>query len=259
MSIERATALIDQYIEKVSQSGDPALTTYMRGQRLRYIYTLAYMPGGGANSAALEIATTEVFNELMVSWLDYSRVDCTVWLPQNKEMRWHWKGSDYFNLNLERDTVLCADQTYDLVFCAEVLEHMSVDPMFMLAEFNRILKPGGRVFVTTPNITSTRAIWKLLNGEAPYLFHQYLVPITSGRHHLEYSPALLREIMEAAGFDTESFWTVDAFETPVKAVVDVLNEHGMPTEMRGDNLFYIGRKTSRVRDRYPSGLYFNTQ
>ncbi len=32
----------------------------------------------------------------------------------------------------------------------EVLEHFTADPMFALAELNRVLKPGGFLLLTTP-------------------------------------------------------------------------------------------------------------
>lgn len=43
-----------------------------------------------------------------------------------------------------------ADNEFDLVWCAEVIEHLK-DPAFTAAEVRRILKPGGQFIVTTPN------------------------------------------------------------------------------------------------------------
>jgi len=41
------------------------------------------------------------------------------------------------------------DASYDCVICTEVLEHCP-DPRGALAEVSRVLRPGGRVFLTTP-------------------------------------------------------------------------------------------------------------
>ena len=45
-----------------------------------------------------------------------------------------------------------ADRSLDAVLCTEVLEHV-VDPMAVLAEFQRLLKPGGLLLLTAPHST----------------------------------------------------------------------------------------------------------
>ncbi len=42
-----------------------------------------------------------------------------------------------------------ADESFDLVWCRHTLEH-SVMPMIALLEFNRVLKPGGYLYVEVP-------------------------------------------------------------------------------------------------------------
>lgn len=42
------------------------------------------------------------------------------------------------------------DATFDLVWCSEVIEHL-LDPAAFVAEVKRVLKPGGRLVLTTPN------------------------------------------------------------------------------------------------------------
>jgi ubiquinone/menaquinone biosynthesis C-methylase UbiE len=43
------------------------------------------------------------------------------------------------------------DDTFDVVCCIEVIEHIE-DQFKLMREIKRILKPGGMVFITTPNI-----------------------------------------------------------------------------------------------------------
>ncbi len=42
------------------------------------------------------------------------------------------------------------DNSFDLVWCSEVIEHLA-DPAYTLAEFRRMLKPQGKMILTTPN------------------------------------------------------------------------------------------------------------
>jgi ubiquinone/menaquinone biosynthesis C-methylase UbiE len=44
------------------------------------------------------------------------------------------------------------DEFFDMVYSAEVIEHI-LNPDGMLQECNRVLKPGGYVLITTPNLT----------------------------------------------------------------------------------------------------------
>ncbi|MFA6064103.1 MAG: class I SAM-dependent methyltransferase [Gallionella sp.] len=56
------------------------------------------------------------------------------------------------------------DDQFDCVLCTEVLEHVP-DPVRVLEEFNRVLKPGGKVVLTTP--------WFNPIHEAPHDYYRY--------------------------------------------------------------------------------------
>ena len=81
----------------------------------------------------------------------------------------------------ERDRFPYPDEHFDTVLCCELIEHLPSDPMHMMAEVNRILKPGGHFVITTPNICSTRAVSAILQGYHPGFFPAYLRPEAIGR------------------------------------------------------------------------------
>ena len=43
-----------------------------------------------------------------------------------------------------------ADASFDLLWCSEVIEHLK-DPAQTIREFRRVVKPGGKMILTTPN------------------------------------------------------------------------------------------------------------
>jgi SAM-dependent methyltransferase len=73
------------------------------------------------------------------------------------------------------------DATFDFVLCTEVLEHVN-DPRRVLRELGRILRPGGRLLLTTPFVIELH--------EEPYDFFRY-------------TPHALRSLVEGAGLRVE--------------------------------------------------------
>ena len=67
-------------------------------------------------------------------------------------------------VELEPDAPLpLRDSTYDLVLCAETLEHVR-DVQLLLSEARRVLRPGGRLAVTTPALGRRTALRAFLRG-----------------------------------------------------------------------------------------------
>lgn len=87
-------------------------------------------------------------------------------------------------LALEQDLSSSPPDRYDLVTMIEVIEHL-LDPASALAQVRRVLRPGGRLVVTTPNRRGLRA--RLDGGEwreAKKKFHLLFFDERSLHHHL---------------------------------------------------------------------------
>jgi SAM-dependent methyltransferase len=65
-----------------------------------------------------------------------------------------------------------ADAAFDAVLCTEVIEHLE-NPTNLLRECARVLRPGGSLVLSTPNVSSmVSRVAYLLRGEFP-LFRRY--------------------------------------------------------------------------------------
>lgn len=157
-------------------------------------------------------------------------------------------------VDLEYDLLPIADETFDHVICCEVLEHMEIDPMFMLSEVNRVSKFGASLLLTTPNILSSRGITKMLDGYEPYFFMQYHANREYHRHNYEYSVKGVWAVLKCAGYDP-TVWTEDLFEDGLTHAVESLRYAGFKIENVGDNIIAQALKVSPVTKRHPNGLY----
>jgi SAM-dependent methyltransferase len=156
-------------------------------------------------------------------------------------------------VNVERDTFPFADDEFDVVLFCEVIEHLLLDPLAALREINRVLKPGGRLIVTTPNVSRLQNVVAMTAGLN--IYDPYSGYGAYGRHNREYNRHELTRLLEFAGFDTEESFTADAH--PSVAEVDPrlvplirTREHDL-----GHYLFVSARAARTPRDGLPTFIY----
>jgi 2-polyprenyl-3-methyl-5-hydroxy-6-metoxy-1,4-benzoquinol methylase len=89
--------------------------------------------------------------------------------------------------------------TFDAAIAGEVIEHL-VDTDHLLAEMARVVRPGGCVIVTTPNLASLENRVRLFFGRYPmWMDHR-----VAGTGHLRYyTPRVLRAQLAAHGLQVE--------------------------------------------------------
>ncbi|MGC9108445.1 MAG: class I SAM-dependent methyltransferase [Infirmifilum sp.] len=59
----------------------------------------------------------------------------------------------FFKADLSRDSIPLPDERVDLVLALEFIEHL-VNPDHMLREARRVLRSGGSLVISTPNLAS---------------------------------------------------------------------------------------------------------
>lgn len=78
------------------------------------------------------------------------------------------KGNDFVAANVDLDGIPFVDQRFDLVVALDFIEHI-INPRKFADECWRVLKPGGKVLINTPNIQFWRHLHSLVvNGIFPH-------------------------------------------------------------------------------------------
>ncbi len=89
------------------------------------------------------------------------------------------------------------DGTYDVVLAGDIIEHV-FDPISVIKEASRVVKPGGHLLVTIPNDVSVMVRLKTLFG----ISYQEVMYRRSGiyKHHTFFTLGLIKYMLRMSGF-----------------------------------------------------------
>jgi len=210
---------------------------YIDVHKYRLILTYSWLKEISVKSKELDCFDMDG-GDTVASQLLKRRFKNIKWLRMRGELRKKWP---------------LKDKSVDLIVSTEVLEHISDFPKgfndkfegsglrFVLKESNRILKPGGTFFISTPNANSALVIAKTALAIEPDNYRP---------HIREYTSKELIDVLRLAGFKVEKFktyhccsWGDKKDYTPVFEFL--LNAH-FPVEDRGDTIFIVAKKVSSV-------------
>jgi len=242
---------------------------YVETHLTRLVKTLEMTPPGDREDSVLEMGAYMHVTPALSTNLGYGEVrGCYLGPVGEVDRRCVTNASgDVFEcevdlFNAETDAYPYPDARFTTVLCCELLEHLYEDPMHLMSEVNRILKPGGRLLLSTPNTCSLRAVQAALLGYHPGLFHHYVIPNEKGerdpRHAREYAPRDVQELFQASGFEVERMETGAYLDRPSMEydwIRRLLDKYELPQNLREDSVFALGRKVGPVQVRYPAGLY----
>ncbi len=243
---------------------------YIETHKTRLAKTLEMVPRGGPGQAVLEMGAYMQITPALHFELGYEFVRGCYYGPAGKTDHREVSAADGKRFaceidlfDAEKDPFPYEADSFDTIVCGELLEHLTADPMHMMSEINRILKPGGALVLTTPNISSHRALHAILHGYHPSFFPAYILPRQEGeeseaRHNREYSPKEVYQLLWEGGFEITRLESGEFLDQPHPEqhfIHHLLRTYHLPTELRGDGIYIVGRKTGTVRNRYPNWLY----
>ena len=265
-----AFVLVGQAVSPVEAWVAPEAREYASHHKSRFIQTLEMTPAGDESKAILEMGAYMQITPALRFQLGYGKVrGCYFGKLGQVDRKSIVSESgqtfecDVDHFDAERDVFPYAAESFDTVLCCELIEHLFTDPMHMMSEINRILKPGGHLLITTPNLGSLRAISAILLGYHPSFFPAYIRPRREGeeaeaRHNREYVPMEVQHLLTNSGFEVVRLETGEFLDEPHPEhgwIDHLLERYRMHRTLRGDGIYALGRKIGPVRERWPAWLY----
>jgi glycosyltransferase involved in cell wall biosynthesis/SAM-dependent methyltransferase len=248
----------------------PEAKDYAGHHKTRFVHTLEMTPEGDESKSILEMGAYMQITAALKFHLGYGTVRGCYYgeLGHIDHKSIVSEAGETFTCDVdhfdaERDTFPYPDASFDTVLCCELIEHLPSDPMHMMSEINRILKPGGHLLLTTPNLGSLRAISAILQGYHPSFFPAYIRPRKEGeeaeaRHNREYVPLEVQNLLTDSGFEVVRLETGEFLDEPHPEfawVNHMLERYRLHQTYRGDGIYALGRKTGPVKQRWPEWLY----
>lgn len=143
-------------------------------------------------------------------------------------------GGDFFQGDIRQIPQPAA--TYDSIVCFEVIEHIELDPR-AFSEMFRILKPGGTLIISTPNVEVHHQA-----GNNPYHLH-------------EFSKGEMEACLRGGGFTrSECFGQLSSH----KLVTDFYDSHWLRTYLRVKSTFGMSslrapKSVVRIAEKFVTG------
>jgi len=219
LGVKRARASV-QPIKQVPQYGVDAYSlkvpTYFAGVRTDYVAELPVDP----DASILEIGCGSGGTGALA--LEHKKCGryCGVEIDRQASENARLSLTEVVTGNIEELDLPWPPEHFDAVILSEVLEHL-VDPWAVMRKLRPLLKPGGLVFASSPNVSHYRLIAMLLRGEWNLSDFGPL-----DRTHLRwFTPKSYRALFESCGY-----------------MVDWVGEHTpFNTKARIVNFFTFGR------------------
>jgi len=256
---------------RVENGPEAEMDAYCRGDWKRFLYTWGLVKdlGGqclelGANPYFTTCLLRE-FTRLEMSLGNYfgpqfgSRAEQQVRMKPCGATEPVWVPMEFHHFNVETDRFPFDDCSFDVVLFCEIIEHLQNDPLTVLREIKRVLKPGGSVVLTTPNVARLENVARMMGGVN--IYDQYSGYGAYGRHNREYNMHELHLLLSWCGFEVDGGFTADVHpnraldyvsQNAMMSVAEVLRRR---QDDLGQYIFLRARSTRPMKDKRPAWLY----
>jgi SAM-dependent methyltransferase len=167
----------------------------------------------------------------------------------------------------DKDRLPFDDESFRIVLFCDCLEHLIVDPVWSILEFNRVLEHGGHLVISTPNAAAVSRVAAILNGRNP-ASENVLKPMSIyQRHNREYTLREVSDLVRCCGFCPKRFSTssflLEKDELELLSALRRRSDAGYDIEVFGPELFVVAEKVAAstlasdlsLDERWPMWLY----
>lgn len=212
---------IDRYHESpinlLNRNDFEAERKYLIAHKPEYIRTIKDIILYFRHSQIQQIKILEVGSFLGVVSVTLSRIGFQVTAidieeyisSKNLQQLFIDNGIRFSAVNLRDYRIPLSSEEFDAVIMCEVLEHLNFNPLPVIKEINRILKKGGLLYISLPNLLRSVNILNLgLYGNSIHNpIKDFFTQLSSnegnkivGLHWREYTSAELKEMLEEMNF-----------------------------------------------------------
>lgn len=163
------------------------------------------------------------------------------------------------HFNTENDPFPFEVSSFDVVVFCEIIEHLLMDPVAVLREIKRVLKPNGKLILSTPNVARLENVLRLAVGAN--IYDPYSGHGPYGRHNREYTKHELFSLLDYLGFTLEILFSADVhagipeeIEIP-EPIQAALLSNPMRLFDLGEYIFIRAVSDRPAREKKPEFLY----
>lgn len=152
-------------VSLVAPAVAPWWTGYLRKSADRYLEILSFLNEEDRGARILEIGSFPGHFTVVLKRLGYNvaGVDLD---PGRGGAFWEKHGLDVRRTDIEQEPLPFPDGAFDVVLFTETIEHLRLNPLHALREIVRVLRPGGRMILSTNNITPVHRYRFVMGGRA---------------------------------------------------------------------------------------------
>ena len=256
---------------RVEKGPEEELAAYCREDWKRFLYTWGLIRS--LNGTCLELGANPYFTTALLCEFTQLKLSLANYFgpqfPATSEQKVQilrrsssvptCEALSFRHFNVETESFPFSDQQFDVLLFCEIIEHLQADPIKVLAEIKRILKPGGILVLTTPNVARLENVARIIGGTN--IYDPYSGYGSYGRHNREYNRHELSLLLAWCGFDVEETFTADVHHNralhyiskdTMLMLADALHQRQGDL---GQYIFLRARNTRPMKSKRPSWLY----